>query len=296
MQSSGAQAGPAWRPGAARGLANGRSARSVPEAAPTLCSTCRVRHLCLPGAEHSDDLLPVDEFVLTRRRVHRGEYLLRAGDPFGALYAFRSGFFKSFAVTENGRTQVTAFPMAGDLAGMDGIGSGVHVQNLVALESGEVCVLPYSRLQKRIGRFPRLQYRVDRILSHEIVREQDLMTLLGTMGGEAKVALFLLSLASRFAARGCLSSELNLRMSRADIGSYLSLALATVSRIVSKLHRLGLIRKKGREVRIVDLQGLRAIARHKKDSFQAEARHTDQLALAARPERSGNIAQCRLQG
>lgn len=103
--------------------------------------------------------MTVDGLVLTRKQVHSGEHPFRAGDPFDSLYAFRSGFFKSYAVTKSGRSQVTAFPMAGDLAGMDGIWSGTHVQNLVALETGEVCVVPYAHLQERIGLFPGLHYR-----------------------------------------------------------------------------------------------------------------------------------------
>lgn len=298
MQSTCDQVSPALQPAAlARSLPSWRPARSVPAAAPTLCSTCRARKLCLPGAVQSDDSMPVDEIVLTRKRVQSGEHLFRAGDPFDSLYAFRSGFFKSYAVTKSGRTQVTAFPMAGDLAGMDGIGSGTHAQNLVALEVGEVCVVPYERLQELIGLFPRLQHQVNRIMSREIVREQDLMTLLGTLDGEAKVAEFLLSLANRFAARGYSSTEFNLRMSRSEIGSYLGLTLETVSRIVSKLQRLGLIRAKGREVGIVDLQGLRAIAKDEKETMQPEARHTGQVVPGrrARP-RAGTVASFGLQG
>jgi CRP/FNR family transcriptional regulator len=74
---------------------------------------------------HSDASLPVDELVLTEKRVHGGEHLFRAGDAIDWLYAIRPGFFKIYAVTQNGRTQVTAFPVAGDLAGMDGIESGM---------------------------------------------------------------------------------------------------------------------------------------------------------------------------
>jgi CRP/FNR family transcriptional regulator, anaerobic regulatory protein len=296
MKSS-CQVSPASQPAAlARSLPSWRPARSAPVAAPTQCSTCRVRKLCLAGAVQSDDSMSVDELVLTRKRVHTGEHLFRAGDPFNSLYAFRSGFFKSYAVTQSGRTQVTAFPMAGDLAGLDGIGSETHGQNLVALETGEVCVVQYAHLQKLIGLFPRLQHQVNRIMSREIVREQNLMTLLGTMDGEARVAEFLLSLASRFAARGYSSTEFNLRMSRAEIGSYLGLTLETVSRIVSKLQRLGLIWIKDREVGIVDLKGLHAIATDEKEEVQTEARHTGQLAPGrqARHE-AGNVASFRLQ-
>jgi hypothetical protein len=117
------------------------------------------------------------------------------------------------------------------------------------------------------------------------------------MDGEARVAEFLLSLASRFAARGYSSTELNLRMSRAEIGSYLGLTLETVSRIVSKLQRLGLIRTKGREVGIVDPQGLRAIAKDEKERIQTEVRHTGQLAPGRQARhQAGNVDSFRLQG
>jgi CRP/FNR family transcriptional regulator len=229
----------------------------------------------------SDASVPVDELILTRKRVHSGEHLFRAGDPFDSLYVIRTGIFKIYALANSGRIQVTAFPMAGDLAGVDSIGSRTYAQNLVALDLGEVCAIPYARLQESIGLFPGLQHQINRILSHEIVREQDLMTLLGTMRGEAKVAEFLLSLANRFAARGYSSTEFNLRMSRSEIGSYLGLTLETVSRIVSKLQRLGLIRTKGREVGIVDRPGLRLIVGDDMETTRTEARHTDGVAPGA---------------
>jgi len=114
-----------------------------------LCSTCRLRTLCLPGNVPAPELKPIDELVYTRRRIHPGEHLFHAGESFHALYAFRSGFFKSYVVTSDGRNQVTGFPMAGDLAGMDGMGSERHAQSVVALDTGEVCILPYARLQEQ---------------------------------------------------------------------------------------------------------------------------------------------------
>ena len=103
------------------------------------------------------------------------------------------------------------------------------------------------------------------------------------------MAEFLLSQADRFAARGYSSTEFNLRMSRSEIGSYLGLTLETVSRIVSRLQRLGLIRTKGREVGITDLPGLRAIARDDKEAIQTEARHTGHLARGRQASRTASI-------
>ena len=236
-------------------------ARPLASVAPTLCSTCRLRTLCLPGSMQAAELKSIDELVYTRRRIHPGEHLFHAGDPFHALYAFRSGFFKSYVITSDGQTQVTGFPMAGDLAGMDGMGSERHTQSVVALDTGEVCILPYARLQ-RAGAvdYPALQQQINRIMSREIVREQRMMTLLGTMTAEGKVADFLLSLSRRFAERGYSSTEFNLRMMRADIGSYLGLKIETVSRTLSKLHRIGVIRTDFRHVAITNREKLRAMA------------------------------------
>jgi CRP/FNR family transcriptional regulator len=223
---------------------------------PTLCSTCSLKSVCVPCGMRIEDLPELDALIYTRRRIKRGEHVYRAGEPFHALYAFRAGFFKSYVVTKDGKTHVTGFPMAGDMTGMDGVGTEHHSQSVVALEDGEVCVVPYAHLQEMSGRLPQLQHQIIRMMSREIVREQDLMTLLGSMRAEAKVAEFLLSLSRRFAARGYSSTEFNLRMTREEIGSYLGLKLETVSRILSKMQELGVIRANLRYVAIVDAEGL----------------------------------------
>jgi CRP/FNR family transcriptional regulator len=227
----------------------------------TPCSTCHARSRCLIQAVPADRSDSVDRLILTRKRVRRGDHLYRAGDAFDSLYLLRSGFLKSVAVAPSGRPQVTAFHMTGELIGLDAIGADRHGQSLAALEASEVCVLRYLRLQELMGDHPQLLRHLSRIMSREIVREQHRMSTLGTMEGEAKVAEFLMSLATRFAACGYSSTEFDLPMSRSDIGSYLGLAIETVSRLVGRLHRRGVIRTQARKVVIVDPEGLSTLAR-----------------------------------
>lgn len=59
-----------------------------------------------------------------------------------ALYAIRTGFFKTDILTEEGLEQVTGFHMAGEIIGMDGISSDHHVCNATALEDSEICIMP----------------------------------------------------------------------------------------------------------------------------------------------------------
>ncbi|CFO79796.1 transcriptional regulator [Bordetella pertussis] len=79
------------------------------------------------------------------------------------------------------------------------------------------------------------------------------------MRSEQRLAAFLLNLSQRYAALGYSSTEFVLRMSREEIGNYLGLTLETVSRLFSRFGREGLIRINQREVRLIDLPGLKQL-------------------------------------
>jgi CRP/FNR family transcriptional regulator len=222
------------------------------------CTSCGLRAMCLPCGLRSDDLSEVDGVVYSRRRVMRGESLYRTADPFHALYAIRTGFFKSYLLADDGRTQVTGFQMPGDIVGLDGIDDDRHQQQVEALEDAEVCIMPYAQLEESASRNPVLQRRLHRMMSREIVREQGLLLLLGTMRAEARVAAFLLTLSQRFADRGYSPREFNLRMTREEIGSYLGLKLETVSRALSRFQERKLICAQHRYIQLQDIDGLRA--------------------------------------
>ena len=85
------------------------------------------------------------------------------------------------------------------------------------------------------------------------------MMLLANMRAEERLAAFLLNLLQRLHARGYSRSELQLRMTREEIGSYLGMKLETVSRTFSKFSEEGIIEVKQKNVRILDDARLRAI-------------------------------------
>ena len=229
----------------------------------TRCATCNLRERCLPCGLSGSDAARAEELIHTRKHLKRGDILYRAGDPFLSLYALRSGFFKSTLMLDDGRDQVAAFHMGGEMLGMDGIGSGSHGTEAIALEDSEVCVIPYARLRELTREIALLQTQFHKVMSREITREHGVMMLLGSMRAEERLAAFLLNLAQRFDARGYSKSDFHLRMSREEIGSYLGLKLETVSRAFSKLQDQGLISVQQKHVRILDAEGLRtAMGRH----------------------------------
>ena len=223
------------------------------------CSSCNLRELCLPGTLCADELARVENVVYARRRVKRGEPLYKAGDAFNAIYAVRSGFFKTCLVDADGREQVTGFFMAGELLGLDGLGTGAYHGSAVALEESEVCVLPYARIEQMAREVPALQRHLHAVLAREIVRDHGVMMLLGSMRAEERLATFLINLSKRFVRRGYSASDFHLRMTREELGSYLGLKLETVSRLFSRFQEEGLIEVQQKHVRIVDTAGLERI-------------------------------------
>lgn len=213
----------------------------------------------MPVGFRPDDMQRLDEVVTTRRRIKQGDRIYSSGDPFTSLYAIRIGFFKTCISSEDGREQVTGFQMAGEIIGLDGIVNDHHTCNAVALEDAEVCVMPFANVEELSREFPVLQRHVHKIMSREIVRENGVMMLLGNMRAEERLATFLLNLVQRLHARGFSQSELVLRMTREEIGSYLGLKLETVSRTFSKFSEDGIIEVKQRYVRILDSDALKKI-------------------------------------
>lgn len=224
------------------------------------CASCNLRELCLPVGLSIGDLDKVEELVALRRKVPRGGVLFRAGDPFESLYAIRLGSLKSTVVTIAGKEQITGFHMPGEILGLDGISDSRHECDTTALEDTEVCVIPYARIDHVAEQIPGLRHNFNRVMSREIVRDQGVMLVLGTMMAEERMATFLLNLSQRSAARGYSTSDLLLRMTRAEIGSFLGLKLETVSRVLSKFAKDGLLEVHQKRIRIVDADGLRAIA------------------------------------
>ena len=223
------------------------------------CSNCNLRELCMPIGLTKAEIDRLDDVVDTRRKIKRGAHLFRNGDRFNSLYAIRTGFFKTCVATEDVRDQVTGFQMAGELMGLDGIVSDHHTCDAIALEDSEVCVMPFDRIEQLSLEVNALQRHVHKIMSREIVRENGVMLLLGSMRAEERLAAFLLNLVQRLKARGFSASQLVLRMTREEIGSYLGMKLETVSRSFSKFAEDGLIEVRQRHVRIVKADELGAI-------------------------------------
>ncbi|QHQ38152.1 fumarate/nitrate reduction transcriptional regulator Fnr [Microbulbifer hydrolyticus] len=224
------------------------------------CGNCSVRRLCLPVGLSEDDIQRLEQVTRKKKILKAGDSLFRAGDPFSSLYAIRSGSFKSAVIGADGDTQVTHFALPGELLGLDAYSSGAHPGYAEALEDSSVCVLPFTQLENLAQQVPALQKQMYTIFSEELKQDNDVLLLLGKRSAESRLAALLINISSRYAQRGYSASEFKLSMQRIDIANYLGLTAETVSRLMSRFQKQGLIRAQGRAVAILDLIALSELA------------------------------------
>ena len=197
----------------------------------------------------------VHALPLQRRRLKAKQYVFRAGQPRHALHLIHAGIFKTSVISEDGREKITGFRLRGELLGLDALDMTTYACDAVALDVGEVWELPCAHLRETV---PEFQELLTAALTSEIRRDWGWMLALGTLAAEQRVAAFLLDLTARLGALGFSQRCMTLRMTRADVGNFLSLQLETVVRALSHLQALGLIRIERREIRIEDPAGLAA--------------------------------------
>jgi CRP/FNR family transcriptional regulator len=228
---------------------------------PITCKDCGIFGLCREVNGPDADLSLPETIVRNRRLFKRGDLLYRVGDPKRAIYAIRCGSVKTYVMTEDGRMQITGFHISGELLGLGTIASTQVTSEARALETTMVCEVPLEVLEMYCEETPSVRQQVIRIMSHEILDNQELMLLLGKKNSDERLATFLLGFSRRFQKRNYSPSKFNLSMSRSDIGNYLGMAEETVCRVFTRFQDDGLLTTERRQVQILDLARLKVIAR-----------------------------------
>ena len=136
------------------------------------CQECGFSQLCLPFSLNDSELDKLDHIIQRKRPAHKGDHLFEAGKPLQALYAVRTGSFKTYTLTEQGEEQITGFHLPGDVIGFDAIGENNHPSYAQALETAMVCEIPFNNLDNLLDQLPKLRQQLMRLMSQDISGDQ----------------------------------------------------------------------------------------------------------------------------
>ncbi len=224
------------------------------------CCDCGLDPMCLVLDYAEADSGVPEGILLRRQQVEAGAALFQAGQPFDAIYAVKSGSFKASIPDAHSGERVVGFYFAGELIGVEGMADQRYANSVRALEASQVCILHSDRLNQAGRSQQAIQRALIDMLSREVALTQHLTAALVRQNADQRLAAFLLSLSDRLKSRGFSSDHFTLRMSRSDIGSYLGLARETVSRLLTRFQRQGLIRLRSKQLYLLDNSRLQLVA------------------------------------
>ena len=183
-----------------------------------------------------------------KREVATGKCLFREGDDANCVYEVKSGVLRLTRVLENGRRQVIAFGLPGDIIGF--ASAGYHMSECDAIAGAEV--VEHSVDPKKAGGFdPELRDRLYQAALREISAMQDHFMMLGRKSAREKIASFLMVLSDRLGEELGAYTHVKLPMTRSDIADFLGLTTETVSRTFSQLRAEKVIALEGNKALIV---------------------------------------------
>jgi CRP/FNR family nitrogen fixation transcriptional regulator len=157
----------------------------------------------------------------------RNEEIFGEGEAAEYVYKVISGSVRAFRILSDGRRQIMAFYMPGDIFGVEP--GDDHVISCEAISASTIVVVKRATLFKTAERDVEVARGLLAVTAAELRRSQNHALLL-IKNAQERLAAFILEMADRVNRKGCV----NLPMSRQDIADYLGLTIETVSRTLSQ--------------------------------------------------------------
>ena len=145
------------------------------------------------------------------------------------------------------------------MLGFDAISNAEHQSFAQALETSMVCEIPYDTLDNLSATMPKLRKQILKLMSAEIKTDQDMLSLLNRKNAEQRLATFIVMLSTRYKTRNLSPNEFRLAMTRGDIGNYLGLTVETISRLLNRFDKQGLLNVNGKFITINNLEELKTL-------------------------------------
>jgi len=193
--------------------------------------------------------LPQNEIILSEFKYRRGSEIFGEAEPADYVYQVIDGAVRSYKLLSDGRRQIGAFHLAGDVFGLEN--GEAHRFTAEAIIDTTVRLAKLACLASLAEQDTTVARDLLNMTASNLRHAEDHMLLLGRKTALERVAAFLIEMDRRLTAAGVMA----LPMCRRDIADYLGLTLETVSRALSVLHDkgvLGFIGQTQRQVVLLD--------------------------------------------
>ncbi|NKL21397.1 Crp/Fnr family transcriptional regulator [Rhizobium leguminosarum] len=226
---------------------------------PVACTSCQARHGVVCGALSKGQLRELNRHSL-RRKIEAGCEIIAQGSESSFYSNIMRGVMKLCKVMPDGRQQIVGLQFAPDFVGRPFVRESTL--SAEAATDSEICVFPRNLLDRMISETPELQRSLHDQALKELDAAREWMLTLGRRTAEEKVASLLHLIATHAEPQTATSTAFDLPLSRAEIADFLGLTIETVSRQMTRLRKIGVIRIENfRHIIVPDMDELERMIR-----------------------------------
>ncbi len=215
----------------------------------TTCMQCPTRSYCIAARLPVTELHRLPSLFKGNPSISKGEHVFRSGDIASNQFHVRSGTFKTYVISRDGEETVTGFYLPGDVIG-NIQEDGRYVESACALETGSLCLLPDTKIAEgvdtdiNLALYKHLAAQSQVSMAHHLNLHEN--------SAQTRFIRFCRTYQKRPAARDRDTLVLPTPMSRTDLASYLGLTLESLSRVISRLNKAGVIKASRQQIEIVE--------------------------------------------
>lgn len=211
--------------------------------------------ICSHATTCTPTQLSINPAVSHSTSLKRKELLFSYRDHFKCVYAVHSGAIKTFQVEMNGQERINHFYLPGELIGLEAFQLGHYPHSAIALTTSTVCEIPFDHLLEIVATNSALQKHLITTFSERISQSQ----YVTAPTAEQRLAAFVLDMSKRLKNLKS-PCDIELPMSRYDIGNFLGLAPETISRLFTRFQQSNLLKVQNKKITLTDRESLQWVA------------------------------------
>ena len=207
---------------------------------------------------NADEIEAVENLVVERRHLKRHDIIRAQGDPVQEVYLLEEGWAGSCVDVVTGTRQMVRVHLPGDMVGTPSVTLSKAAETLVALSRAIVGLVPLAAYSKLFMSNPRIAAAMFLTAQKERILLMDRLTSIGRTNAAQRLAAFLLNIHERLAIAGFQGPTFQLPLSQDELADVLGITSVHTNRTLAQLVKAGFIRRHGKTITMLDIDGLRS--------------------------------------
>ncbi|HEX3506091.1 MAG TPA: Crp/Fnr family transcriptional regulator [Xanthobacteraceae bacterium] len=210
-----------------------------------------------------EELASIQEIKSEHLEIPAGSVIISAGDAAPEIYTLYAGWAFRYKMLSDGRRQILAFLLPGDLLGLQAAMFDAALFGIDALTDVQLCVLPRKKVWALFGKMPGLAFDVAWLGSRSESFVDENLTSVGRRTSAERIAALIVTLYKRAKVLGMVDGEtFAFPLTQQHIADALGLSLVHTNKTLAKLRRVGMFKQHNGTMTLINPRVLERVAQH----------------------------------